>query len=206
MPKRLATGCCARAELAAAVLAGAVSLGDPAGAEGRSYVSAAAGQMTDNEWGELFDDWGSVRPRNAWQLAASVSREWSLARPGHIGPGFVGVEIDALGHFGEQTHLEFTLPIFYRTPRFENPLIPSFAYGAGLSFATRPSETEIARTGSSTNLLAHWFFEIEFGRASSVWRPYVRLHHRSDAWGTFDADTGSNAVLIGIRWDRSVLP
>jgi hypothetical protein len=68
-----------------------------------------------------------------------------------------------------------------------------------LSLASEPSQTEIARTGESTELLAHWFFELEFGRDETRYRPYLRLHHRSHAWETFDARTGSNAVLVGVR-------
>ena len=87
-----------------------------------------------------------------------------------------------------------------RTPRPDNRFLPSLAYGAGLSYASSPPAVEIDRTGESTELLAHWFFEMEFGNQSSEWRPYLRLHHRSHAWNFFDAETGSNAVLAGVRW------
>ncbi|WP_133343126.1 acyloxyacyl hydrolase [Meridianimarinicoccus aquatilis] len=163
-------------------------------ADGRGYVSVFAGQMTDNEWGELFDNWGAVRWRDATQVGANAGHEWSLGRF-----GFIGAELQALRHFGEQTHFEITTPIFLRTPRPRHVALPSLAYGLGLSYATEPSKTEIARTGESTELLAHWFFELEFGNDDTHVRPYLRLHHRSHAWETFDARTGSNAVLLGLR-------
>ncbi|MEM1130731.1 MAG: hypothetical protein AAGH83_09440 [Pseudomonadota bacterium] len=152
--------------------------------------------MTNNEWGELFDDWGSVAARDAYAIGAGISYEWPVWRL-----GYVGIEGQLLLWVGEQDHLELTVPIFVRTPRTQNIFIPSLAYGGGISVASEESETEIARTGSSNSALAHWFFEVEFGGAESTWRPYIRLHHRSDAWGTFDADTGSNAVLLGLRFN-----
>ncbi|MEM1362619.1 MAG: hypothetical protein AAGF94_13025 [Pseudomonadota bacterium] len=150
--------------------------------------------MTDNEWGDLFDDWGSVSTRNAAAVGGGVMLEYRLWRLGHI-----GLETQVLKWFGEQDHLEFTLPLYLRSPRLTPVWLPSLTYGLGLSYATEPSQSEIERTGSSNELLAHWFFELEFGNAETRFRPYLRLHHRSDAWGTFDADTGSNAILFGIR-------
>lgn len=198
MPSRLlrpwGTGFCGKAR--GTLVAAAVALAGPAAAfDGRGYVALTGGQMSDNEWGDLFDDWGSVRARNATQLGAGASREWAVGRI-----GFVGVEAQVLKHFGEQDHFELTVPLFIRTPRVRYRAIPSIAYGLGLSMATARSETEIARTGSSARTLAHWFIELEFGTDASTWRPYLRLHHRSDASGTFNADTGSNAVLLGVRW------
>ncbi|PWR01434.1 hypothetical protein DKT77_17160 [Meridianimarinicoccus roseus] len=194
-PKRWATGCSRRADAFAAALAlCAAVLAPPADAEARNYASAFAGQMTDNEWGELFDNWGAVRWRDATQVGVGASREWRLGRF-----GFFGAEAQVLKHFGEQTHVELTAPLFLRTPRPSSVFLPSFAYGLGLSYGTEPSKTEIARTGESTELLAHWFFELEFGNDESLVKPYLRLHHRSHAWETFDARTGSNAVLIGMR-------
>lgn len=197
--KRLETGSSRRADWSgvARALCAALAIGvaAPAAASGaRDHLSFFAGQMTDNEWGELFDNWGAVRWRNATQIGAGYAREWPLGRF-----GFIGAEAQGMKHFGEQTHWELTTPIFLRTPRPDSPFLPSAAYGLGLSLASEPSETEIARTGESTELLAHWFFELEFGNDTSRLRPYVRLHHRSHAWEVFDARTGSNAVLVGVR-------
>ncbi len=196
--KRWATGSSERADrggVARALCAALVLLcALPLPAQARDSLTFFAGQMTDNEWGELFDDWGAVRWRNATQAGAGYAREWPLGRF-----GFIGAEVQGMKHFGEQTHWELTTPIFLRTPRPDSPFIPSAAYGLGLSLASEPSKTEIDRTGESTELLAHWFFELEFGNDASRARPYIRVHHRSHAWETFDARTGSNAVLFGLR-------
>jgi len=172
-------------------------LATPAAPQAETGYSVFAGQMSDNEWGEFFDDWGSIRFRDATTFGVGVNREWPVWRLGYL-----GTELQVLGWVGEQRHLEFTLPLTIRTPRTESPYIPSLAYGVGLSYATSPPESEIARTGESTELLAHWFFEIEFGGPGSDWRPYLRLHHRSHAWEAFDARTGSNALLVGVRWTQ----
>jgi len=158
------------------------------------YASIAGGQMTDNEWGELFDDWGSVVARDAGLAAFGLAREWPLRNW-----GYVGAELQLGRWVGEQSHWELTVPVYYRTPRPRSPLLPSLGYGLGLSFASEPPESEIARTGESTEVLAHWFFELEFGNDDWNVRPYLRLHHRSHAWQTFGARTGSNAVLVGFR-------
>jgi len=200
--KRWATGSSRRAERFGARVVGwalvgwgAIAAGAlPAVGQPRDALTVFVGQMTDNEWGELFEDWGAVRWRDATQLGAGYAREWPLGRF-----GFIGVEAQALRHVGEQDHWEFTAPVFLRTPRPASPFIPSAAYGLGLSLASAPAQTEIARTGESTELLAHWFFELEFGSADTRLRPYLRLHHRSHAWETFNARTGSNAVLVGVR-------
>lgn len=162
--------------------------------QGQTYVQGAVGRMTDNEWGELFEDWGSVRMLDAYQFGVGVQREWPIWRLGYI-----GIEGQLTAHAGTQNHLEITTPVFVRTPRPHSRFLPSLAYGLGLSYATEPPEIEIDRTGESTELLAHWFFELEFGNAELGWRPFVRLHHRSHAWETFGARTGSNAVFIGLR-------
>lgn len=157
-------------------------------------VAFVVGRMTDNEWGDLFIGWDEFAWRDAGFVGGAVSWEWSLGRYGSL-----GTEVQVIGWAGEQTHLELTLPVFYRTPRPEPVWIPSLAYGLGLSLASKPPETEVARTGESTELLAHWFFELEFGNSESRLRPFLRLHHRSHAWEAFDARTGSNALGLGLR-------
>jgi hypothetical protein len=164
-------------------------------AEARNYGSGFVGAMTDNEWGDLAIDWGSVSWRNSRPVGGIVSREWPVGRW-----GYVGIELTVAKYLGEQTHFEFSVPLFVRTPRPENVLLPSLAYGLGVSYATEPPKTEIARTGESTEWLAHWFFDMEFGNDQSKVRPFVRLHHRSHAWETFAARTGSNAIVAGLRF------
>ena len=198
----LAIACCRRPDpaggLAVSAFALAVVLAPPGRADlGQTNFQVFGGRMTDNEWGELFDNWGAVRMRDAYQVGAGVQREWPVGRL-----GFAGVEGQLTAHFGEQTHLELTTPVFIRTPRPGSPFLPSLAYGLGLSLASEPPEVEIDRTGESTELLAHWFFELEFGSNDTAWRPYLRLHHRSHAWETFGARTGSNALFLGVRFPR----
>ena len=195
LPKHWATGFLKKADrLGAALAVCAALVASPLHAEARNYASGFVGAMSDNEWGDLAVDWGSVTWRNATPVGGVISREWPVGRF-----GYVGTELSAVKYFGEQTHIEFAVPLFVRTPRPENIFLPSLAYGLGVSYATEPPKTEIARTGESTELLAHWFFDVEFGNDASQLRPFVRLHHRSHAWETFGARTGSNALVIGLR-------
>jgi len=187
LPRRAASRCCT-----AVVLACLATAAQPQAETGYSLF---AGRMSDNNWEDFFRDWGEISFRDATTFGAAVSREWPLGRLGHV-----GAELQALAWTGEQRHLELVVPATVRTPRTDARYIPSLAYGLGLSYATSPPGSEIERSGDSTELLAYWFFEVEFGGPGSDWRPYLRLHHRSDAWGAFGTDAGSNALLVGVRW------
>ncbi|MGS4946361.1 hypothetical protein ACVDG3_12840 [Meridianimarinicoccus sp. RP-17] len=162
----------------------------------RDSASAFAGQMTDNTWQDILIETDTVRSRDAQAVGVSVSREWAWP-----GVGFYGVEGTLLRHFGEQEHWEIAVPVYLRSLRPDPVWLPSLAYGLGLSHATDVPESEIARRGESQRTLAMWFIELEFGGAPSQTRPYLRLHHRSDAFGLFPVDTGSNVLVLGVRRD-----
>jgi hypothetical protein len=70
-----------------------------------------------------------------------------------------------------------------------------------VSYAGDVPESEVARRDESQRTLATWFIELEFGGAQAITRPYLRLHHRSDAFGLFPVDTGSNVLALGLRRD-----
>ncbi len=202
-PRPSGTASSAKAELGrtsaaarAAVLAGAFLVEEARAEAPRTSFAGFGGVMTDNTWEDVIFETGSLTFRDAGAVGASVSREWPLGRA-----GFVGLEAAALQHFGEQTHQEVSAPVYLRSVRPEPALIPNLAYGLGLSYATRVPEVEVDRTGESQRLLAYWFIELEFGGAQARTRPFFRLHHRSDAFGVFPNDTGSNLLLLGLRRD-----
>lgn len=152
--------------------------------------------MTDNTWQDILVEPDTVSTRDARVVGVSVSREW--AWPGF---GFFGIEGAVLRHFGEQRHWEISVPFYVRSLRPEPVWLPNLAYGLGLSHATAVPESEVARRDESLRTLAMWFIELEFGGAQAEIRPYLRLHHRSDAFGLFPTDTGSNVLVLGIRRD-----
>jgi hypothetical protein len=162
----------------------------------RDSASLFVGQMTDNTWQDILIEPDTVRTRDAQVAGISASREW--AWPGF---GYVGIEGSLMRHFGEQDHWELAVPLYLRSLRPEPVWLPSLAYGLGLSYAGDVPESEVARRDESQRTLAMWFIELEFGGAQADTRPYFRLHHRSDAFGLFPADTGSNVLLLGLRRD-----
>jgi len=70
----------------------------------------------------------------------------------------------------------------------------------GLSYATDVPESEIDRGGDSTRTLVYWMAELEFYLPPDFLTLVFRLHHRSDGYGLFPEDSGTNAFLAGIRW------
>jgi len=179
------------APLAVALSVGAVCAGAP-----RASGALSFGPMTDNTWQDILMEPGTVRTRDARTVGVSVSREWTWPRF-----GFVGIDASLLRHLGEQRHWEVSVPVYLRSLRPAHAWVPSLAYGLGLSHASAVPDSEIARRGESRRTLAMWFMELEFGGAAADTRPYLRLHHRSDAFGLFPTDTGSNVILLGLRRD-----
>jgi hypothetical protein len=152
--------------------------------------------MMDNTWQDILFEANTLRTRDAQLAGVSVSREWAWPRFGYI-----GIEASVMRHFGEQDHWELSVPLYLRSLRPERVWLPSLAYGLGVSYAGDVPESEVARRDESQRTLATWFIELEFGGAQAITRPYLRLHHRSDAFGLFPVDTGSNVLALGLRRD-----
>lgn len=115
----------------------------------------------------------------------------------------VGFELQATYHFGDQSYGEFGLPITVRY-RPENPWLRSiegFAFGLGMSHTTKVPDIEVDTRGESQRNLFYWLLETEFKTKDPKTSWFVRIHHRSDAWGTLEEEGGSNALAIGIRRD-----
>lgn len=119
-----------------------------AGAE--TAVAVFGGLMTDNVWEDVVIEPNDLRLRDSQAIGVSVAREWPLGAA-----GFWGVELAALHHFGEETRQEVSVPVYLRSVRPQAVLVPSVAYGLGLTYSTRTPEVEIDRRGESQPLLAH---------------------------------------------------
>ena len=159
-------------------------------------VIVFGGQMTDNHWEETFLPW-NIELLDSWFIGVGVGYEWPTRRPSVA----LGVEAQVVGHFGRQDHLEFNLPLiiryYPREPIF--PVLDSAAFGIGLSTTTQDPQTEVDRDGETSKTLVYWMGELEFGLADQDTTFVFRLHHRSDAYGVFSTNSGSNALAFGVK-------
>ncbi len=162
----------------------------------RTSFSIYGGKMTENGWHEVFFKPWLLEARDHNLAGVSVTRERPLGSFGYI-----GIEGQVTRHWGEQEYWEFVAPVYVRSQRPEKPYFPSLAYGLGLSYVTEEPIVEIERRGQTQKLLAYWFVEFEFGGVDATVNPYIRVHHRSDAYGLFENDTSSNAIVVGLRRD-----
>lgn len=155
-----------------------------------------AGLMTSNRADELLSDF-DYADNNLVGYALAYDRpladtQWS-----------VGFELQLTNHFGDESYSEIGLPITVRY-RPENPWLSSvegFSFGLGMSHATEVPKVEVDSRGASRRNLVYWMLEAEFKTRSPHTRWFMRIHHRSDAWGTFKPEGGSNAVVLGLRQD-----
>lgn len=179
---------------AAAMFCAAAALSQPS--EGPSVV-VFGGQMTDNHWEETFTPW-KLDFLDSHFVGVGIGYEW----PSRLRRTGIGLEAQLVGHFGRQDHLEFNLPFVIRYYP-ERPLLPwleSLAFGIGLSTTTKAPQTEIDRDGETSRTLVYWMGEFAFSLPREDTSLVFRLHHRSDAYGAFSTDSGSNALALGIRW------
>lgn len=152
------------------------------------------GQMTDNVWEEAILP-GKTEWVDSYLVGLGAARDFAAWRAFDF-----GFEGQIVGHFGAQDHFEFNLPLYarYYTPPSWR-VFKSFTFGLGLSYATRVPQTEIDRDGRSTREMFYWMGEIEFHLPSDHYTMVFRLHHRSDGYGVFAENSGSNALVLGLR-------
>lgn len=178
----------------AALITLAALIAAPARAIDGSF-SVMGGVMTAGVWED------AILPWNAESYGSGViggAFERALGRV--LGTEF-SLEANGLAHFGKQEYLEFALPLVARY-RPRQPWVPAFdsaALGLGLSWASAPPQVEVDRHGESQRMLVTWFVETAFDLPDTRTDVFFRLHHRSDAFGLFPVDTGSNALLLGLR-------
>lgn len=159
-------------------------------------VTIFGGQMTDNQWEQTLDP-SSVVFLDSHLIGLGIGYEWPT-RVGRLG---LGVEGQIVKHFGRQDNLEFNLPVvarYYPREPFVS-VLDSFAFGIGISIAAKRPQTEIDRDGETSKALVYWMGELAFQSRRSDSTYVLRLHHRSDAYGLFETDSGSNALVFGYR-------
>ncbi|MEM6578051.1 MAG: hypothetical protein AAF678_06130 [Pseudomonadota bacterium] len=112
----------------------------------------------------------------------------------------LGAEVQINRHFGDNDHFELAIPATLRYSP-ENPWwrFDSFSGGFGLSVTSSRPQTEIERRDESQTTLFYYYLEAAFNVNQRGDDLFFRLHHRSDGYGVFEADTSSNAWALGLR-------
>ena len=160
-------------------------------------MAVYGGQLTREKWeqailpGAEFADATLFVVAGSWRFAGLLAGRLSLELEAQVGK-----------YIGDQDHWEFNLPILgFRWHRFpwDHLLATSFAWGIGPSYATQVPEIELETNDESSHWLIYWFGELSLGPPTAAWEILLRLHHRSDGFGTVAEDGGSNAVCAGLR-------
>jgi len=116
----------------------------------------------------------------------------------------IEIEGQIVKHSGDQHHLEFNPVLVFRYSNFpwNHVLNTSFAFGEGLSYATKIPEIEQKHNENVAKFLNYLLFEFTFAMPETQqWSLIARVHHRSGAYGLFSGVTGaSNAVGLGIKY------
>ena len=185
--------CCAFSLLGAALLA--LGVASPSALARETEASVFAGAHVDDNWPEVFRDPSGLD----WRDTALAGVTWGRSWPSADGSVRLGFEVQMAAHAGEQDHLELNLPVTLRW-RMPRPLpVRSLAAGAGPSWASEVPRVEVLRKGDSARLMLYWMLEAEFGPREAERSVFLRLHHRSNAYGLFAEAGGSNAVVLGLR-------
>ena len=182
-----------RKTVAAAVLMAATSLASTAHAEWT--VTGFAGVMTNDVWEDAIQLLG-VDYLDSGLVGVGVGKEF--ARYGQLTFGF---ELQAVQHFGTQDNFEINTPLTVRYNRESDVLssLESLAFGLGLSWASEKPQTEVDRNGDTNQTMFYWMGELQFDLPNTDLDLVTRIHHRSDGYGVWEVDSGSNALVIGLK-------
>ena len=173
------------------------------GAQAEPSLSVFGGLLTDNPWEEVvFLPWKVDLQRPG---LVGIAAAYPLGAPIRLRHGSIdfALEGQAVRHFGLQSHWEFNLPlsIGFTPERRILGVLDRVAFGIGPSYATRAPAFEAQRgRGRAERVLIYWNAEAERQLAS---RPgdsiFIRLHHRSDGYGSIGDGGSSNGVVLGLR-------
>lgn len=155
-----------------------------------------AGVMTTNDLAGLAG--GSVEVTDSGLAGVVLAWDRPLARDPRWSLGF---EFQVNTHFGDNDLLEFALPatIRFSPARPWWSRIDSYAFGLGLSLTDEVPSVEVDTYGASQTALVYLMAETAFDVGGPDDTVFLRIHHRSDGYGLFETDSGSNALTIGYR-------
>jgi len=158
-------------------------------------VTGFAGVMTNDVWEDAIQVVGAEY-LDSGLIGVGLGQEFA-----HYGRLSFGFEIQAVQHYGAQTNFEINTPLTVRYNRRGDffPSLEALAFGLGVSWASEVPQTEADRDGASTQTMFYWMGELQFDLPNTEIDLVTRIHHRSDGYGVWDVDSGSNALVIGLR-------
>ncbi len=134
---------------------------------------------------------------------------WSLAATRHIydisEDLSLELEVNTAYHTRKQHHWEINSSLNLRWHSFpwDEYVNTSFAYGLGPSYAFKKPFVEEREDTHPSHLLVFMPVELTFtapDKYDATWESFVRIHHRSGAWGVVSNSKGSNFISAGIRY------
>lgn len=171
-------------------------LAKPAAAEERITLGFMSGVMTTNKIDVLYH-WSELDFDDSYFAGFMVGYEQPLRYENWS----AGAEFHLNQFFGDDTYGEIVLAgtVRYAPPNPWVSLIDSYAFGLGVSHTSETPEVEVITRGDSQRTLVYMAIETAFDVGLEDSEVFLRLHHRSDGYGLFSKDTGSNAFAIGFR-------
>ncbi len=115
------------------------------------------------------------------------------------------LELGTAYHTRKQHHWEVNTSLNLRWHRFpwDEYVNTSFAYGLGPSYASNRPTVERRDGTRPAHFLVSMPVELTLAppeRLGSGWESFVRIHHRSGAWGVVSNAKGSNFISGGLRY------
>lgn len=172
----------------------------PGSADEEWFVSIYGGRYSDSDLWEILLLQTEIESSDI--LVLSVGKNIGVYKDR------IGFELEGqlAFHSGQQTHEEINAVWTMRWLPFlwDDYIDTSFAFGNGISYATAEPPLEIA--DNSDHKTSRWLYYMLVELAVSLpgqsqWDLFVRVHHRSGAYGAINGVSGgSNFVGVGIRY------
>ena len=162
-------------------------------------LSVYGGRMTDNEIDDFAVGFLDLDFEDSYLLTLALARRFATYNE----LASFEIEGQVVKHFDQQDHWEFNALIAARWEAFiwDKYLDTSLATGIGPSYATDVPEIEVQRSGESERLQVYLMVELEFALPSHPnIAAIIRIHHRSNAFGTVAEDGTSNALAFGLKF------
>ena len=161
-------------------------------------VFVYGGQWSSTRIAEIFT--GQIDLESSAVAVVGVGRHLKDLAPGLSLEG----ESNLALHAGKQSHPELNAALGLRYSAFpwDRWLHTSILYGLGFSYAFSEPNIEIKSDQDPSQLLVFMPVELAFAPPSRFpfpWEGFLRIHHRSGAYGVISDARGSNFITVGIR-------